>query len=156
MLSHQFVFRVSPRATCFRRQLEHSSVESLGIIRFLILKRITNCFQQLFPLLSFHRYSPNLKRFAHRVTRHQARPRVRHRRAFLHSRLLASSSHGAPLSNLIVKMSLKWVQKKILNKRRCFHSRFLWSECPNNQSRATVWVIDLCLIVGLRRKRLFH
>ena len=113
MLSHQFVFGISPRANCFRKHLEHSSVDSLENIRFLILKRITNCFQQLFPLLSFHRYSPNLKRFAHpRVTRHQARPRVRHRRTFLHSRLLASSSNGAPLSNLIVKMSLKWVAKE--------------------------------------------
>ena len=59
ILSHHRVFGVAPPLSCFQRPLEHSLVDSLEITRRLILKRIFNCFQGLFPLLFFDRYSPD-------------------------------------------------------------------------------------------------
>ena len=58
-ISHHGVFGVAPPTTCFQWPLVHSLGDSLESTRLLILKRIANCFQRLFPLLFFHQYCPD-------------------------------------------------------------------------------------------------
>ena len=104
--SHHVVFGVAPPACCFQRPLEHSLVDSLESTRFLILKPDRMLFPAAFSTSFLHRCSSDCQEIpklceefpAPRVTRHQARSRFRHRRAFVRSRLMTSSWHGATMS----------------------------------------------------------
>ena len=127
---------------------EPSLVDSPGIIRLPILSRRTFSFLSLVRPLLNHRCSPDwpeipnfVKRFPHAflLAPHQTWSRFRHRRAFLRNLILASFSHGALLSNLIVRKKItematrinrenSYEQSKKMNSIHLLRN-FLWLEC---------------------------